>query len=187
MSAEVRANEIISRLRNFPAVGVEVGVSIGQTSEALLRDPRIRLYMVDSWAPESSQLERYLKSGDGNAHYTKAEQDAHLETARRVTDFAGDRRQLVRLSSKDAAKTFEDRQFDFVFIDADHSYEGCQEDIEVWKDKVKPGGLLCGHDYGHPPTKAEWTWGPKKAVDEACETYGWKLELGENFTWFVRM
>ncbi len=28
----------------------------------------------------------------------------------------------------------------------DHSFEAVKEDIEIWKSKVKPGGILCGHD-----------------------------------------
>jgi hypothetical protein len=34
-----------------------------------------------------------------------------------------------------------------VFIDADHTFEGCQADILAWKDKVIPGGYVFGHDY----------------------------------------
>lgn len=43
------------------------------------------------------------------------------------------------------------QQFDFVFIDADHSYEGAKRDIELALKLLSPGGLLFGHDYskGH--------------------------------------
>jgi predicted O-methyltransferase YrrM len=40
--------------------------------------------------------------------------------------------------------------FDLVFIDADHSYEECKADIEFWTPKVKPGGIVCGHDVTFP-------------------------------------
>lgn len=36
---------------------------------------------------------------------------------------------------------------DMVFIDADHSYEGCKGDIEAWLPNIKPGGILAVHDY----------------------------------------
>lgn len=36
--------------------------------------------------------------------------------------------------------------FRFVFIDADHSYEGCKADYEVWSRWVQPGGVLAFHD-----------------------------------------
>lgn len=36
---------------------------------------------------------------------------------------------------------------DLVFIDADHSYNGCKGDIEAWLPNIKPGGILAIHDY----------------------------------------
>lgn len=35
---------------------------------------------------------------------------------------------------------------DMVFIDGDHSYESAKRDIDFWYSKIKPGGMLCGHD-----------------------------------------
>jgi predicted O-methyltransferase YrrM len=39
---------------------------------------------------------------------------------------------------------------DAVFIDADHSYASVKEDIAAWIGKVRPGGVLAGHDYVDP-------------------------------------
>ena len=36
---------------------------------------------------------------------------------------------------------------DFVYIDGDHTYEGCKSDITLWLPKVKKGGYIGGHDY----------------------------------------
>lgn len=54
----------------------------------------------------------------------------------------------VRMDSSKAASLYEDESLDFVFIDADHSYEGVKRDIIAWMPKVKNGGILSGHDYG---------------------------------------
>lgn len=185
--AHIRANEVLNRLTS-PSIGAEIGVAIGQMSECLLRDRKVSLlYMIDSWAAEKDQPEHYKNSGDWHARCTYEEQTAHMETAKRAVEFAGDRAQVMRKSSTDAAQDFKDGFFDFVFIDADHSYEGCKADIEAWLPKVKSGGWLCGHDYGHQDNGQPWSTGPKKAVDEAVKKNGWKLETGANYTWFVRV
>jgi len=54
---------------------------------------------------------------------------------------------LIRKSSSDAAKEFEQESVDLVFIDANHSYESVKNDIDLWLPKVKRGGVLSGHDY----------------------------------------
>lgn len=35
---------------------------------------------------------------------------------------------------------------DMVFIDGDHTYANVCRDITFWREKLLPGGLLCGHD-----------------------------------------
>lgn len=64
----------------------------------------------------------------------------------------------IRKPSLEAVCEFEDESLDFVFIDAAHDYESVKADIESWIHKVKPKGIIAGHDYLSP--------GVKKAVDE---------------------
>lgn len=54
--------------------------------------------------------------------------------------------ELINKKSKDAVNDFADNSLDVVFLDADHRYEYIKEDIKLWLPKVKPTGLLCGHD-----------------------------------------
>lgn len=68
--------------------------------------------------------------------------------AARVKGMNGGRpSQLVRKQGKDAAALFEDNSLDFIYVDADHKYEAVKADIATWYPKLKPGGILCGHDY----------------------------------------
>ena len=52
----------------------------------------------------------------------------------------------VKLPSVQAAQQYADHSLDFVYIDADHSYASVVEDINAWKNKVKQGGFIAGHD-----------------------------------------
>lgn len=52
----------------------------------------------------------------------------------------------VKATSLDAAKQYADASLDFVYIDADHSYESVVADITAWKPKVKLNGFIAGHD-----------------------------------------
>lgn len=46
-----------------------------------------------------------------------------------------------------ATVAFPDASLGLCFIDADHTFEGCVRDLESWWPKVRPGGVLAGHDY----------------------------------------
>ncbi len=52
----------------------------------------------------------------------------------------------VKLPSVQAAQQYADHSLDFVYVDADHSYASVVEDITAWKNKVKQGGFIAGHD-----------------------------------------
>jgi Methyltransferase domain len=51
--------------------------------------------------------------------------------------------------SLQAATMYDAASLDFVFLDADHSYEGVSADIAAWTPKVKRGGIIAGHDFCH--------------------------------------
>jgi predicted O-methyltransferase YrrM len=67
-------------------------------------------------------------------------------------------------NSWDMAGAYQDASLDFVFVDGEHAYEAVKKDIAAWLPKVRPGGILAGHDYVHE----EWS-GVIRAVTEAFE------------------
>lgn len=181
-TAHIRAMEILSRLGANP-VGAEIGVFRGSLSRRLLVRPDLRLYMVDSWG---EYRDGYAESGDFVAGLSQAELAEAKEAAEHHTRFAGDRRTIVHSDSGAAARGRRDGTLDFVFVDADHTYSGASRDIQAWAPKLKPGGLLCGHDYDRPDLP-NVQWGVKQAVDEFAEASGLTVELGGDHTWFIRM
>ena len=80
---------------------------------------------------------------------------------------------LIPIEGNSAYMSSSVPKVDLVFIDADHSYQGCKLDILAYRDKVKSGGILSGHDIDYP--------GVNGAVNELIKTY----EVGPNNVWFT--
>lgn len=66
-----------------------------------------------------------------------------------------------KASSLTASKKFDNHLFDFIYIDADHSYESVKQDLTIWLPKIKPSGWIGGHDYNNNNFP-----GVKQAIDE---------------------
>lgn len=124
-------------------VGVEVGVATGYYSKHLCHYcPDFKLYSVDAWE---------LFSGCTH-NETQQDMDNLYEVARvKLAPFKNN--QIIRAWSMDAVRRFDDNSLDFVYIDAAHDYKNAYQDIREWSKKVRPGGLVSGHDYQDPNFK----------------------------------
>ena len=56
--------------------------------------------------------------------------------------------------SIEAASLFSDEYFDWIYIDALHTYEGVRDDIQYYWPKLQRGGLFSGHDFTSKASKA---------------------------------
>jgi len=74
---------------------------------------------------------------------------------------------LIKARSDQAWMEFESLSFDFIYIDADHRYDGIKKDIALYWPLVKKGGILAGHDY-----KVKGTCGVIQAVNEFVDRHG---------------
>jgi predicted O-methyltransferase YrrM len=86
----------------------------------------------------------------------------------------GNKVKTIKSLSHEAANLFEPNSVDVIFIDAGHSYEAVKADIEAWLPKMKPNGIMAGHDY------TAWE-GVNKAVNEVFGT----PHKVENDCWFI--
>eukprot|EP00451_Oxyrrhis_marina_P047398 CAMPEP_0204443962 /NCGR_PEP_ID=MMETSP0470-20130426/90188_1 /ASSEMBLY_ACC=CAM_ASM_000385 /TAXON_ID=2969 /ORGANISM="Oxyrrhis marina" /LENGTH=122 /DNA_ID=CAMNT_0051443305 /DNA_START=523 /DNA_END=887 /DNA_ORIENTATION=- len=57
----------------------------------------------------------------------------------------GNRSVLLRLPSIVAARHL--TAVDLVFVDGDHHGDSVRQDIQTWTAKLRPGGIIGGHDY----------------------------------------
>ena len=174
----------LSDIPNAPVLrGAEVGVCGGRLSAYLLAHRAdLHLTMVDAWrdfGPDS----RYAASRDDLSRWKQPQHEASMATALRGTEFAKARRCVVRALSTEGAASVSDGSLDFVFLDAGHGYEDCRDDIAAWLPKLKPGGLICGHDIDNRPA----IWGVRRAVEEAASRLGAKIEVDRDWTWFIRL
>jgi len=179
--AKQRAKAILDKLQGVEnPVVVELGVFLGALSRELLAQrPDLTLYMIAAWGDNDSQ--DYKETGDFHANASQEQQNQWEKNTRDNVKEFGDRAKIVKGLTTEVAKQFSKGFFDLVFIDADHSYKGCKEDILAWKDKVKKGGYISGHDYNN----FDFDFGVNQAVDEWLPK-GKELEFGLNFTWFVK-
>ncbi|WP_425410243.1 class I SAM-dependent methyltransferase [Hyphococcus sp.] len=81
----------------------------------------------------------------------------------------------VHLIVGDSRKTRYDQigAFDFLFIDGDHSYEGCTDDLNNWFPLLAPGGHVLLHDsyYGQPVMEAVGDFCARNGVDVIIPAY----------------
>ena len=54
---------------------------------------------------------------------------------------------IIKDESKHASTQFANQSIDYIMIDGGHSYDEVMDDIKVWYNKVKPGGIISGDDY----------------------------------------
>lgn len=140
--------------------GVELGVFEGRNALRLLNNLNIgMLYLIDIWEPKYYDIPK--------DYYSIVEK--LFENSHNISIF--------REKTSQAVNRFFDNTLDFVYVDADHSYKGCKEDIELWYPKLKEKGILTGHDYYAVPDV-------KKAVDEFVIKNNFKLILFDSISIF---
>jgi predicted O-methyltransferase YrrM len=94
---------------------------------------------VDLWAP----LENYF---DG-ANVNQDMQDSIMKQALAGTAQWRNIISVCRNFTALCAPLYADASFDFVYVDARHDRQGVTEDLTTWWPKIRPGGLMCGHDF----------------------------------------
>jgi len=119
----------------------EVGVQEGiYSKEILSRIPSLKkLYLVDLW----QRQENYKDI----ANISDENHNKFLEMTNRNVDQWNYKVEILRGYSNEMCHMIPDESLDWVYVDARHDYCGCREDIEAYWPKIKPSGIMSGHDY----------------------------------------
>lgn len=134
--------DLVARVGRPGARVAEIGSWLGQGSTRVFIDTLApwegsSLLCVDTWRGSPGVIRHQELVRDFDVFATFQANVAEANGVSVLPFMAG---------SLDAAAHVADSFFDLVFIDADHSYESVRADIAAWLPKVRPGGILCGHD-----------------------------------------
>jgi len=148
-------------------VGVEVGVFDGSHCWGLLQNLDIKkLYMIDPYIPYAQHIKDVgLKRSKWLLARAKKRSRTWGEEK-----FPG-KCEYLYSKSLDVVGWFQDETLDFVYLDGDHTYENVSKEIPAWGVKLKPSGLMGGHDYSKRRTDVP------RAVDEYCRKHGIEFEV----------
>ena len=143
--------------------GAEVGSALGWTTEHVLHNcKKLNQYIVaDDWRAVTEG-----RPGPFSVNNMKEEFMERIGTHPKLKILEG--------TSWEVAETVKNKSLDFVFIDASHDYESVLKDLKAWAPKIRPGGMLCGHD-------AHWDG----VVEALSETYPRYELAGVDNTWFT--
>jgi predicted O-methyltransferase YrrM len=120
---------------------VEIGSYCGSGSTIIANTfKNSKLFCVDPW-------EKYVEDC---SIYDINKQELELKEAEQIFDKKILNYNNViknKMASIEFAKNITNETIDFVYIDGNHQYSSVKEDIEIWKPKIKQGGIIGGHDY----------------------------------------
>eukprot|EP00890_Picochlorum_soloecismus_P006229 jgi/Picsp_1/6607/NSC_03950-R1_conserved hypothetical len=132
--------------------GAELGVQRGIFAETTLGAwPSCRKYiLVDIWRSQENYKDVANVAND-------EQEKIYQEAMNRLKPF----KELIdvkRMTTVEASKTVPDESLDYIYVDARHDYCGAFEDMSAWWPKLKPGGILAGHDYHYAKEVSGQDW-----------------------------
>jgi hypothetical protein len=129
---------------------VEIGVFRGEFSEKILQgcEKIKKYYMIDPW--------RNLENWDKPANMDDKTFNEHFDETMRATEFAGNKRIVLRGKTTEVVDEIDDNSLDFSYIDGDHTLRGITIDLIKAYPKVRNGGFIGGDDF----TRTIWQHTP---------------------------
>jgi SAM-dependent methyltransferase len=129
---------------------IEIGSFMGRSSVAwaMSAHPSVSIKCIDLWGAqgyfENREWGELTDCPDGDLSvYTGSYQDTFRDMTKRFPNVRG-----IQGNSRD---DYDISDLDLVFLDGDHHFTGVKADLANWSKRLKPDGLLCGHDFAPAP------------------------------------
>lgn len=119
----------------------ELGVYKGDFAAKILKDCDLieKYYMVDPW--------RHLDDWNKPANKEDNVFEKFLSQTKSKTDFAAEKRIILRGKTTEVVDKITDGELDFAYIDGDHTLKGISIDLIRLFPKIKDGGWIGGDDF----------------------------------------
>lgn len=155
-----------------PAGGVivEVGPLFGRSTYAMAcAAPQAAIYSIDTWET-APWIEKYRAQAGDVLPFGVDAFRRYTQACSNITPIKG--------FSPDVVKDW-DRPVDLYFEDAIHGNPGLKANLDFWLQHLKPGGIICGHDYTlrFPDVKRE--------ADHIASAWKTKIEVAGSI-WAIR-
>jgi hypothetical protein len=134
----------------------EVGVRFGYNLMSLLACNPTVLIGIDHYSAGNNKAEQ-----DTGLSQDKLD-SIYREVVQRYIHFPAVK--IIKDRSDKTSALFKEQWFDYMYLDADHSYGGCLNDMQWWWPKVRQGGIMAGHDYIETTSKQGTKFGVIEAV-----------------------
>ena len=154
---------------------IELGSYLGRSTRILGENTAGYVVAIDWWHGTPTE---FAESSPETLFERFHENIEDLIKARKVRPWRVNHRTIPSLFAAGKVPLFVWNQPDMVFVDGQHCYESCRDDIHTWKPRLRKGGLLCGHDY----QQKDWP-GVTKAVDELVP--GAEVVAGTHIWWAI--
>jgi predicted O-methyltransferase YrrM len=134
-------NNMCLNIKNISKM-VEVGSYIGESTEVFAQNfSNSIIYCVDPWQSGYDTYDNASIDMDG----VEDEFDKKMKKYNNIFK--------IKKTSIEASYDFENNSLDFVYIDANHTYQSVATDIEIWLPKIKKEGYIGFHDYDNLDVK----------------------------------
>ena len=132
---------LVSQTR--PGRIAEIGVWEGPFAKHMLQKNQAWLktyYLVDPWRHLDDWNKPFNVDDD---IFTRVYNKAMSQTKALFPNLVS----VLRGTTLEVIDQVADNSLDLVYIDGDHTEEGCKTDLYNWYEKVRPGGLVTGDDF----------------------------------------